>query len=67
MSHHQAAASTGMKDNIYFSIAATTAYTDIIADGDAEPSTTPDWKELNLWKWSYCYSDPCMQDTKAAV
>lgn len=50
MAHHQSAASPGMKQNAYFSAATITAYPDIIADGDAEPSTTPDWKELNSWR-----------------
>lgn len=63
--HHQTAASSGMKHHVYFSAATNTEHTDIIAHGDAEPSITPDWKELNLWRQSYHYIEPCMQNRKA--
>ena len=67
MAHHQNPASSGMKHNIYFSAATNTAHTDPTADGDAEPSTTPDWKELHLRRQSYCYSEPCMQNRKTFI
>lgn len=67
MAHQQISGSSGAKHHVYFSAAPNTAYADITADGDAEPSATPDCQEWNLLRQSYCYLEPCTQNRETVI